>query len=58
MRCKSLDQVQKRPSTRNLAIELHGPDCEQVFLRALAGYDYQVQQSGELTICRNIRART
>jgi FkbM family methyltransferase len=43
--------------TRNLAIELHGPDCEQVFLRAMAGYDYQVQQSGELTICRNIRAR-
>jgi FkbM family methyltransferase len=44
--------------TRNLAIELHGLDCEQVFLRGMAGYDYQVQQSGELTICRNIRART
>jgi FkbM family methyltransferase len=44
--------------TRNLAIELHDPDCEQVFWRAMAGYDYQVQQSGETTICRNIRART
>jgi len=44
--------------TRNLTIELHGPDCEQVFLRAMAGYDCQVQQSGELTICRNICAGT
>ena len=44
--------------TRNMAIELHDPDCEQVFLRAMAGYDYEVQQSGETTICRNIRART
>jgi FkbM family methyltransferase len=44
--------------TRNLAIELHGQDCEQVFLRAMTGYHYQVRQSGETTICRNIRART
>ena len=43
---------------RNLAIELHDPDCEQIFLGAMAGYDYQVQRSGELTICRKIRART
>ena len=44
--------------TRNLAIELHDQDCEQVFLRAMTGYDCQVRQSGETTICRNIRART
>jgi hypothetical protein len=30
--------------TRNLAIELHDPDCEQVFLRAMAGYDYASSQ--------------
>jgi FkbM family methyltransferase len=44
--------------TRNLAIELHGQDCEQVFLRAMTGYHCQAQQLGETTICRNIRART
>jgi FkbM family methyltransferase len=41
--------------TRNLAIELHGPDCERVFMNAMAGYEYQLERSGELTICRNIR---
>lgn len=44
--------------TRNLAIELHDLDCERAFLRGMARYDYQVQHSGELTICRNIRERT
>jgi FkbM family methyltransferase len=43
--------------TSNLAIELHDQDCEQVFLRAMTGYHCQRRQSGETTICRNIRAR-
>jgi FkbM family methyltransferase len=44
--------------TRNLVIELHGLDCERVFLGGMAQYDYRVQHSGELTICRNIRAQS
>jgi FkbM family methyltransferase len=40
--------------TRNLAIELHDPDCERVFSTAMTGYHCQVRQSGETTICRNI----
>lgn len=45
------------PRVRNICIELHGPDCEQAFFTALAGFDYELEHSGELTICRNIRSR-
>jgi FkbM family methyltransferase len=38
--------------TRRLAIELHGPECERVFLEAMAGYCSDFRRSGELTICR------
>jgi FkbM family methyltransferase len=41
--------------TRNIAIELHGPDCEEAFFKAMSRYDYQVERTGELTICRSIR---
>jgi FkbM family methyltransferase len=44
------------PRVRNICIELHGPDCEAVFFGALAGYDYDLERSGELTICRNLRS--
>ena len=40
---------------RNICIELHGPDCEEAFFNALAGFDYDLEHSGELTICRNMR---
>jgi FkbM family methyltransferase len=40
---------------RNICIELHGADCETVFLHALEGFDYDLGISGELTICRNLR---
>jgi len=43
---------------RNLSIELHGPDCEETFFNALAGFDYELEHSGELTICKNLRAKT
>jgi FkbM family methyltransferase len=43
------------PRVRNLCIELHGEDCREVFFRALADFDYELQRSGELTICRNLR---
>jgi hypothetical protein len=46
------------PAVRNICIELHGEDCERVFLRALQEFDYERGASGELTICRNLRRRT
>jgi FkbM family methyltransferase len=45
------------PRVRNLCVELHGRDCEEVFFRALAGYSYDLSRSGELTVCRNLRIR-
>lgn len=42
---------------RNICIELHGKDCEEVFFAALKDFDYELGHSGELTICRNLRPR-
>jgi FkbM family methyltransferase len=42
---------------RNICIELHGKDCEEVFFAALKGFEYELEYSGELTICRNLRRR-
>ncbi len=42
---------------RNICIELHGDECRAVFLKALDDYSYELGTSGELTICRNLRAR-
>ncbi len=39
---------------RNLVIELHDKECENVFFRALSNYDYQLTRAGELTICKNL----
>lgn len=39
---------------RNIAIQLHGKQCEQTFFQALSKYNYQLLQSGELTVCREI----
>ena len=39
----------------NIAIELHGPEAGKVFFKALDGFTYESVESGELTICRNIR---
>jgi FkbM family methyltransferase len=35
----------------NLAIELHGTDCSEVFFKAISGYGFKVSMSGELTVC-------
>ena len=40
---------------RNICIELHGADCQEVFLRALNGFVYHLETSGELTICRDLQ---
>jgi FkbM family methyltransferase len=39
----------------NIVIELHDPECTEVFHRAIAGQPFQVSQCGELTVCRRIR---
>jgi FkbM family methyltransferase len=46
------------PLIRNLCVELHGPDCEAIFYRALAGYSYSVVLAGELIICSGLRVRS
>jgi len=46
------------PHIRNLCIELHGPDCEAVFARALADYSCDLSCTGELTVCSNLRVRS
>ena len=40
---------------RNLVIELHDEECRRVFFQALSSYTYDLSESGELTICRNLR---
>lgn len=47
-----------QPRVRNICIELHGPDCRETFFHALADFEYVLESSGELTICKNIRPRT
>jgi FkbM family methyltransferase len=42
------------PSVSNIAIELHGAECEKVFTAAMANYSYELSHSGELTICKKI----
>jgi FkbM family methyltransferase len=46
------------PRIRNICIELHGPDCQEAFFNALTDFDYELESSGELTICRNLRVKT
>ena len=43
---------------RNICIELHGRDCEETFFAAIKDFDYELQHSGELTICRGLRRKS
>jgi FkbM family methyltransferase len=43
---------------RNICIELHGPDCKEVFLDALKDFDYDLGSSGELTVSWNLQRKT
>lgn len=45
------------PRVSNIAIELHGLECEKRFGEAMASYHYVLSHSGELTICRQIKPR-
>ena len=42
---------------RNICIELHGNRCREIFFRALRGYDYDLLEHGETTMCLNLRAQ-
>lgn len=41
------------PKIRNMVIELHGPECERAFGRAMSGYSWPSTQHGEILFCRN-----
>ncbi len=42
-------------STRNLMIELHGPEARQAFHQALAGYrSTRIAEVGDVTVCTGI----
>jgi FkbM family methyltransferase len=43
------------PCVRNIAIELHGEQCSAVFFKALCNYRYDLAESGEVTLCLNLR---
>lgn len=45
------------PRIRNICIELHGADCEGALFAALAEFDFDLSRPGELTICKNLRAK-
>jgi len=37
----------------NLVIELHGPECEQVFYDAIKPFDFEITPSGGVVICKS-----
>lgn len=39
---------------KNVAIELHGKECERQFFKALSTYNYDLSEYGELTICKRL----
>jgi FkbM family methyltransferase len=39
---------------RNICVELHDDKCREIFRRALAGFRYEMVESGEFTCCFNI----
>ena len=45
------------PCVRNMVIELHGPECEKSFERAMEGYQYDGFTLRSVTVCRNLLAR-
>lgn len=49
------DTARWLPKVRNLCIELHGDKCREIFLRAMARFDYELEEHGEYTFCFNLR---
>jgi FkbM family methyltransferase len=44
------------PRVRNICIELHDQQCRDIFFEALTGFDYELVEIGESTMCLNLRA--
>lgn len=42
------------PKVKNIVIELHDKECEDIFFQALSPYHYDLSRSGELTVCKNM----
>jgi FkbM family methyltransferase len=42
--------------TRNIAVELHNAVAKTTFRRALQGYEFELQETGELTVVRGLKA--
>jgi len=42
---------------RNIAIELHGPACTEIFRSALSNYAFLEEQCGDVTFCLGIHPR-
>jgi FkbM family methyltransferase len=40
---------------RNICIELHSERCREIFFNALRGYEYDLLNCGEFTLCLNLR---
>jgi FkbM family methyltransferase len=40
---------------RNICIEFHGDHCRETFFNALRGYEYDLVNCGEFTLCLNLR---
>jgi len=40
---------------RNICIEFHGDDCRETFFNALHGYEYDLVNCGEFTLCLNLK---
>jgi FkbM family methyltransferase len=45
------------PRIRNIAIELHGADCERIFFSAIQHYRFDLGHSGDVTTCSMLRPR-
>jgi FkbM family methyltransferase len=45
------------PAMRNIVIELHGPECEKSFHRAMEGYQYEGFPLRSVMVCRNLLAK-
>lgn len=42
---------------RNLCIELHGDGCNEAVFGQLSRFTYDLEQAGDVVICRNLRSR-
>ena len=46
------------PAVRNIVVELHGRDCDELFFSAMASFDFEMTRQDSVVMCRNIRLRS